>query len=36
MRTDMDYLVLENVVLCKAEQPVFQETAEWKTEFVLD
>ncbi len=36
MRTNMDYLILENVVLCKTEQPAFQETSEWKTEFALD
>ena len=36
MRTGMDYLVLENVVLCKTEQPDWQETSHWQEEFALD
>ncbi|MBN9287321.1 MAG: hypothetical protein BGO43_15635 [Gammaproteobacteria bacterium 39-13] len=36
MRTEMDYLVLENVLLAKKEQPVWQETHNWREEFVLD
>ncbi|MBI2791937.1 MAG: carbamoyltransferase [Gammaproteobacteria bacterium] len=36
MRTEMDYLVLENIVLKKTEQPAWQETANWREEFALD
>lgn len=36
MRTEMDYLVLENVIIDKKQQPAWQESAEWKNEFVLD
>lgn len=36
MRTEMDYLVLENVILSKKEQPLWEEEHNWKEEFVLD
>ena len=36
MRTEMDYLICENVIISKTEQPAWQETKEWQTEFVLD
>ena len=36
MRTEMDYLVLENVVLTKSEQPESTENSSWMEEFGLD
>ena len=36
MRTEMDYLVIENCVLSKADQPVWKETDNWREEFELD
>ena len=36
MRTDMDYLVLENCLIDKIKQPNWQETADWQQEFELD
>ncbi len=36
MRTEMDYLVLENVILKKNNQPLWEETKDWKEEFALD
>ncbi len=36
MRTEMDYLVLENCVLDKKEQPAFTEKKDWRKEFRLD
>jgi carbamoyltransferase len=36
MRTEMDCLVLENVVLHKHEQPVWEEQDDWQNEFELD
>ena len=36
MRTEMDYLVLENFVLDKREQPAFEEGSDWRHEFSLD
>jgi carbamoyltransferase len=36
MRTEMDYLVLENFILDKHEQPPFDEKTEWRSEFKLD
>ena len=36
MRTEMDCLVLETVVLQKIEQPQWQETSNWQSEFELD
>jgi carbamoyltransferase len=36
MRTEMDYLVVENYLLAKADQPVRERDESWKTEFELD
>ncbi|MBI3993445.1 MAG: carbamoyltransferase [Candidatus Lambdaproteobacteria bacterium] len=36
MRTEMDYLVLENFLLAKSEQPHLRDSDEWKNEFTLD
>jgi carbamoyltransferase len=36
MRTEMDYLVLENFLLAKTDQPVWEKDDSWQTEFALD
>jgi len=36
MRTDMDYLVLGNYILSKADQKPLENDSDWKKEFVLD
>ena len=36
MRTEMDYLVMENVLLAKKDQPEWKEKDDWKNEFALD
>jgi len=36
MRTDMDYLVLENFILEKSEQPKLKDDINWKNKFKLD
>ncbi len=36
MRTEMDYLVMENILLDKKEQPEWQNDDTWKEEFELD
>ena len=36
MRTEMDYLVVGNYVYKKEEQPSWQDTDDWKEEFLLD
>jgi carbamoyltransferase len=36
MRTEMDYLVVENFVLDKKDQPRWDEKDEWQEEFELD
>ena len=36
MRTEMDYLVLENYLLTKSDQPPWEENDSWKDEFELD
>ena len=36
MRTEMDYLVLENCLLDKSQQPDFPDDESWKDEFELD
>jgi carbamoyltransferase len=36
MRTEMDFLVLENFVLDKQEQPALDEKTDWRKEFKLD
>jgi carbamoyltransferase len=36
MRTEMDYLVMENILLSKSDQPSVDHDDEWKNEFELD
>jgi carbamoyltransferase len=36
MRTEMDFLVLENYLLAKCEQPPVEQDESWKKEFELD
>ncbi|HET8711025.1 MAG TPA: carbamoyltransferase [Spongiibacteraceae bacterium] len=36
MRTEMDCLVLENIILHKHEQPLWEEQQDWQNEFELD
>jgi len=36
MRTEMDYLVIENTVLSKEKQPAWEDDGSWKDEFELD
>lgn len=36
MRTEMDYLVLENFLLTKTKQPAWQKEDNWQQEFELD
>jgi carbamoyltransferase len=36
MRTEMDYLVLGSFLLSKKDQPPWQETANWRQDYVLD
>ena len=36
MRTEMDYLVVENIVLDKKEQPTRESDTSWQDEFELD
>ncbi len=36
MRTEMDYLVLENFLLDRRDQPTFHERDDWQKEFDLD
>lgn len=36
MRTEMDYLVLENVILDKSQQPEWAKDESWRDEFELD
>ncbi len=36
MRTEMDYLVMENVILSKSDQPQQERDDSWKEEFELD
>lgn len=36
MRCEMDYLVLENFILAKSDQPAFADSGDWQTEFELD
>ena len=36
MRTEMDYLVMENMLLAKADQPKQEQDDSWKQEFELD
>lgn len=36
MRTEMDFLVVENFLLDKTKQPAWQEKDAWQEEFALD
>ncbi len=36
MRTEMDYLVLENFLLSKQDQPEWKEAGDWRDEYELD
>lgn len=36
MRTEMDYLVIENYLLAKPQQPAWNKTDNWQAEFALD
>jgi carbamoyltransferase len=36
LRTEMDYLVIGNLLLDRRAQPALPETADWKREFTLD
>ncbi|MCB1166302.1 MAG: carbamoyltransferase [Leptospiraceae bacterium] len=36
MRTNMDYLVIENIILNKKDQPDWKEHTDWQSEFELD
>ena len=36
MRTEMDYLVLEDCLLKKKDQPKLEEKQDWREEFALD
>ena len=36
MRTEMDYLVVEQFLLAKTDQPIRKQDEAWKTEFELD
>jgi carbamoyltransferase len=36
MRTEMDYLVMENILLAKTDQPIQEKDDSWKKEFELD
>ncbi len=36
MRTEMDYLVLENYILDKRDQPEWEQDEDWRQEFALD
>lgn len=36
MRTEMDYLVVENFLMAKSEQPEYADKGDWRTEFALD
>lgn len=36
MRTEMDYLVLENILLAKSDQPEWKEAGDWRAKLMLD
>jgi carbamoyltransferase len=36
MRTEMDYLIVENMLLDKKQQPAWERDTSWQTEFELD
>jgi carbamoyltransferase len=36
MRTEMDYLIIENFVMDKSQQPEWKKDTDWQDEFELD
>jgi len=36
MRTEMDYLVIENLLMAKTDQPAWEKDESWMEEFELD
>jgi carbamoyltransferase len=36
MRTEMDYLIMENLILDKRDQEALIDDIDWRTEFELD
>jgi carbamoyltransferase len=36
MRTEMDYLAMENILIAKTDQPQWQEEGDWREEFAPD
>jgi carbamoyltransferase len=36
MRTEMDYLVLDDFILEKSRQPEFPDKDDWREDYVLD
>jgi carbamoyltransferase len=36
MRTEMDYLILENYLFVKDQQPAFEDKTDWEAEYELD
>ena len=36
MRTEMDYLMIENYLLAKSDQPPLESDSNWQNEFELD
>ena len=36
MRTEMDYLVINDRIFEKSEQPVWEKDSDWREEFKLD
>ena len=36
MRTGMDVLIVENLILIKDEQPTFNDKSDWRNEYALD
>jgi len=36
MRTEMDYLVMNNIIFDKREQPIWAENMDWRDEHTLD
>jgi carbamoyltransferase len=36
MRTEMDYLVMGNLLLAKTDQPAWHDDRKWQQEFTLD
>jgi carbamoyltransferase len=36
MRTEMDVLVMEDLVFKKSDQPTFKDTSDWRESYALD